>query len=164
MDTAQALEETTAVWAEMADKTGETMKKHVKRGIRITMDKEFNSEGLQGYRITSVQALTLDDLPELYLMEGPSVFMKTLVDILPGSRIYGQTALCLLQDMKNVFVGEVQHITKGNFYTVKQMEFLCKHIADAGENLARVNKELKRIKAWNGTYLCVDGLRRRVKP
>jgi hypothetical protein len=103
-------------------------------GIRIETEKVIMVSGDFGYKILSVNALTRNKLPWMYLKGEPCVYLH--------KPTYSKHYLSL---------GNQKEIKVGNTYTILKFQELMDYCKKAGDRLMQVNKEIKeRKKQWNG--------------
>lgn len=122
-------------------------------GIRIEATKMVNGRGDKGYEIKKIVALSVPELPDLYLETGPVVFLWK-------SRDRGIKVLKWERN-GNIFTTKSgrDELCVGKFYTKETMAEVMAHIRAAGEHLADVNQALARKRAkWQGNVSFVDGV------
>jgi len=124
-------------------------------GIRVETIKEINSNGERGYRITKIEALSCEKLPNLYLKNQkrrPIVIrnidsLKAVTGHFFEDGNYHQSSDC-----------QSDYMAVDQFWPIAELEKAMKYIAAAGQHLAECNAELAKKRAeWNGKVVFVDG-------
>lgn len=122
-------------------------------GIRVETTQEISDNGVPGYRIIKIQALSDKDLPAMYLNgEKPVAILGTSWTGGPDTKLY-------LYDREKLVCIKGWDYVWPTFYTCEDMDKINNHIRAAGQHLADVNAHLrKERKSWQGKVVFVDGV------
>ena len=115
-------------------------------GIRIEAVREVSNTGEEGFRITSIKALSSNQLPPLYLQGNRPVVWQ---------RQAGIRDLLIKPDGTKA---NTTYLSK-SFYTEKEMATRLRLIVEAGQHLTDANAKLKeKREKWQGKVVFVDGV------